>query len=142
MKHHQATVSKHRLPPQFVAPLGRNGLAFGFCKFPRGESSVQSDEFRSRENRAKKNMARCHLRHRPRLQADLAGIAAQFSSCARTQADLWQISAGRVRGIQRNTVLWNVSSIQTLRATRAFGDCSEKPGKTRQSRRTSRWQSL
>jgi len=26
-------------------------------------------------------------------------------------------------------------------ATRAFGDCSEKPGKTRQSRRTSRCQS-
>src|SRR5260370_41791761 len=111
MKHHQATVSEHRLPPQFVAPLGRNGLAFGFCKFPLGELRVQSDEFHSRENRAKKNMARCHLRHRPRLQADVAAVAAQFSSGARTQADLWQISPRRVRGIQRNTPLWKVSSV-------------------------------
>src|SRR5258707_7438256 len=115
MNAHQATVSEHPLPPQFVAPLGRNGLAFGFCKFPLGELRVQSDEFHSRENRAKKNMARCHLRHPPRLQADVAGIASQFSSCARTPSELWQISAGRGTGIQRYTCLSDVSTIPALR---------------------------
>src|SRR5216684_9148962 len=54
-KRRQVTASEHRLPPPFVASLGRDWLAFGFYRLLQAESRVQSDEFRSRGRRAKKN---------------------------------------------------------------------------------------
>ena len=111
-------------------------LRRGQAGCPRAESRVQSDGFRSRERRAKKNMGQCHLQYRPRLQAELAGIAAQFSLFARTQVALWQNSACRVRGILRNTALWNVSNVQTLRLSEPLAMVAGTSDKAPQSRRT------